>query len=248
MFFRIGINLGDVIVDGADIYGEGVNVAARLQALAPPGGVCISGTVYDHVRNKLPVGFEYLGRQSVKNMADAIPAYRVKLGGESAETEKGEREAAAAAEPEGVAPARRRNGFSLPRVAGLIVLLFVVDVLTGGGLWFYWPALGLSIALLIRALKSGQRFRFGEHHGDLTISENTALFGTIVSGSLRIRGRTRVWLFGRVDGDVIAEEGAEAVIFGDVGGVVTENGGRVHHVGRAHGRRMAAADGEDDAA
>ena len=64
---RIGVNLGDVIAEGGDIYGDGVNVAARLEALAEPDGICISGTVWDHIRDKLPYNFEDLGEQSVKN-------------------------------------------------------------------------------------------------------------------------------------------------------------------------------------
>lgn len=80
MFFRIGINLGDVIVDGNDIYGDGVNIAARLQAESKPGGILISNTVYDQVRNKMPVGFEFLGNLSVKNIDEAIPSYAVRIG------------------------------------------------------------------------------------------------------------------------------------------------------------------------
>src|SRR5262249_12765824 len=67
--FRIGVNLGDVIAEGGDIYGDGVNVAARLEALAEPGGICISGTVWDHIRDRLPYSFEDMGEQSVKNIA-----------------------------------------------------------------------------------------------------------------------------------------------------------------------------------
>ena len=69
MSFRIGINLGDVIVGDDDIYGEGVNIAARLQTIAEPGGICISRSVYDQVHNKLTLGFEFLGERSVKNIA-----------------------------------------------------------------------------------------------------------------------------------------------------------------------------------
>ena len=72
--FRIGINLGDVMVDGHDLYGEGVNVAARLQGLAEPGGIVIAGTVYDQVRGKLVVGYEFAGPQQVKNIADQLVA------------------------------------------------------------------------------------------------------------------------------------------------------------------------------
>ncbi len=75
--FRIGINLGDVIPDGDDIYGDGVNVAARLETLAEPGGICISGTVHDAIGNKLPVSFEYMGEQDVKNIEKPVRAYRL---------------------------------------------------------------------------------------------------------------------------------------------------------------------------
>lgn len=77
ILFRIGINLGDVIIDGSDIYGDGVNVAARLEALADPGGICVSGTVFDHVKGKLDVGFEDLGKQQFKNIAEPVQTYRV---------------------------------------------------------------------------------------------------------------------------------------------------------------------------
>lgn len=77
--FRIGINLGDVIVDRNEIYGDGVNVAARLETLAPPGETCISGTVYDAVGTKLRLSYEFLGEQQVKNIARPVRAYRVAL-------------------------------------------------------------------------------------------------------------------------------------------------------------------------
>jgi adenylate cyclase len=70
--FRIGINLDDVIAEGDDIFGDGVNVAARLEALAEPGGVLISNTVYDHVRDRLPFAFEDLGEHQVKNIARPV--------------------------------------------------------------------------------------------------------------------------------------------------------------------------------
>ena len=73
--YRIGINIGDVIVDGEDIYGDGVNMAARLEALAEPGGVCISGMVQEHVRDKLPFAFADKGEQAVKNIARPIRVY-----------------------------------------------------------------------------------------------------------------------------------------------------------------------------
>lgn len=78
MEFRIGINLGDVIVEGERIYGDGVNIAARLESLAEAGGICISGTVYDQVENKLALTYESLGEQAVKNIAKPVRAYRIK--------------------------------------------------------------------------------------------------------------------------------------------------------------------------
>jgi TolB-like protein len=77
--FRIGINLGDIIIDEHDIYGDGVNVAARLEALAEPGGICISRVVHDQVRDKVDFGFEDLGEQQVKNIARPVHVYRIPL-------------------------------------------------------------------------------------------------------------------------------------------------------------------------
>src|SRR6516164_197700 len=76
--FRIGINLGDVIVEPHDIFGDGVNVAARLEALAEPGGICVSRMVRDNVRDKLDFAFEDMGEQQVKNIARAVRVYRVR--------------------------------------------------------------------------------------------------------------------------------------------------------------------------
>ncbi|MEI3853621.1 MULTISPECIES: adenylate/guanylate cyclase domain-containing protein [unclassified Ensifer] len=76
---RVGVNLGDVIVEGNDLYGDGVNVAARLEAIAEPGGVCVSGSLHDQVKGKLKVAFEDLGRQKLKNIAEPIHVYRARL-------------------------------------------------------------------------------------------------------------------------------------------------------------------------
>jgi adenylate cyclase len=77
MEFRIGINLGDVIDEDDRIYGDGVNIAARLESLADPGGICVSKTAFDQIETKLPLGYEYLGEQSVKNIPKPVGAYRV---------------------------------------------------------------------------------------------------------------------------------------------------------------------------
>jgi len=84
MEFRIGINLGDVVEEADRIYGDGVNIAARIEGLAEPGGICISRTAYDHVKNKLKLGYEYLGEHSVKNIAEPVRVYRVLMEPEAA--------------------------------------------------------------------------------------------------------------------------------------------------------------------
>ncbi len=77
MHFRIGINVSDVMVEGDNLFGDGVNVAARLEGIAEAGGICISGSTFDQVRNKLSIGFEDIGPQKVKNIAEPVPAFRV---------------------------------------------------------------------------------------------------------------------------------------------------------------------------
>jgi class 3 adenylate cyclase len=78
MPFRIGINVGDVMVKDGDIFGDGVNIAARLQTIAKPGGICVSRGVRDHIRHKLPYGFTDLGEQSVKNIAQPVRVFRLR--------------------------------------------------------------------------------------------------------------------------------------------------------------------------
>jgi adenylate cyclase len=84
MEFRIGVNLGDVIEDDDRIYGDGVNIAARLEGLAEAGGICISRTAFDQVKNKLELGYEYLGEHKVKNITEPVPVYRVLMEAEVA--------------------------------------------------------------------------------------------------------------------------------------------------------------------
>src|ERR1700733_435047 len=81
MNFRIGINLGDGMLEGDHVYGDGVNIAARLQELAEPGEILISGPVYEQVHNKLSIGFDCLGEQRLKNVANPVTGYRVLQGG-----------------------------------------------------------------------------------------------------------------------------------------------------------------------
>ena len=75
MEFRMGVNLGDVIHEEDRIYGDGVNVAARVEGLADPGGICVSGTVFDQIESKLPLGYQFLGEQRVKNIAKPVRIY-----------------------------------------------------------------------------------------------------------------------------------------------------------------------------
>jgi adenylate cyclase len=77
MEYRIGVNLGDVVKEGTRIYGDGVNIAARLESMAEPGGICISGFVYNQVKNRLKLEYEFIGEQFVKNIKEPVPVYRV---------------------------------------------------------------------------------------------------------------------------------------------------------------------------
>ncbi len=112
MHLRIGINLGDVIEQDSALYGDGVNIAARLEALCEPGGVCVSGTIFDQVENKASAGFKFAGEQTVKNIAKPVRAYHVQLSGGSSPDRK---------------PSARKAGFL---IAGL-----VCAVLVGLAIW-----------------------------------------------------------------------------------------------------------------
>jgi len=155
MQFRIGLNLGDVMVEGDDLFGEGVNIAARLQAVAQPGGICISGTVFDQVKNKLSIGYDFLGRQAIKNIADEVPIYRIKL---SPDDDPGPEAPPAppAPAPAAAGPDRRRQRFwRSAATAGVAVLaVFAVNMMSGpSDLWFQWPTLAIAILLALRALR-----------------------------------------------------------------------------------------------
>jgi adenylate cyclase len=93
MEFRIGVNLGDVVEDGEQILGDGVNIAARLESLSEAGGICISGTAFDQVKNKLNLGYKYLGEQTVKNILEPVRVYQVLMEAEAAGKVIGEKKA-----------------------------------------------------------------------------------------------------------------------------------------------------------
>jgi adenylate cyclase len=159
MWFRIGINLGDVMVDGGDLYGDGVNIAARLEALAEPGGILISGTVFEHVKDKLAVGFDFIGQQSVKNIAAQVPAYRVLLqpGPAAAALPRDLAPSAAPVAADAATRARRalwhRFYISAASAGALILLLAAINLFSGSGrIWFHWPTLGILFVFTLRWL------------------------------------------------------------------------------------------------
>lgn len=118
MKFRIGINLGDVIQEEDLIYGDGVNIAARLEGLAEPGGICISKTTFDQIESKLPYGYEFLGDQSVKNIAKPVSAYRVLM----------EPRVTAAGEPEKEKRSPTRRMLIILGAAAVVLLVIAVGV------------------------------------------------------------------------------------------------------------------------
>ncbi len=120
--YRVGINLGDVVIDGDDILGEGVNIAARLEGLAEPGGICISGSAFDQLGQKVAAGYEYLGEQQVKNIRKPVRAYRVLLNPEMA----------------GRVLGKSRPSRSRILTRGLAALAVTVAALAGGFWW--WQA------------------------------------------------------------------------------------------------------------
>jgi TolB-like protein/class 3 adenylate cyclase len=122
MMFRIGINLGDVIVEDGDLFGDGVNVAARLEGLAEPGGICISGSVFEQVKRRLPFGFEDLGPQSVKNIAEPVPTFQLLTG------------------PVPVAAIEMPSATRRWRVPAMVIAVTVILVATGVAWWQPWLA------------------------------------------------------------------------------------------------------------
>jgi adenylate cyclase len=166
--FRIGIHLGDVIVDGDDLLGEGVNLASRLQTMAEPGGVLVSQQVYDQVHSKLTVGFEYLGEKRPKNYSEDVPVYCVSFGKEASRplfgrnarrTEKsagspstlktGSRPATSDRKP---ANGLRRRVIRHARILGVVWIgLLLIDLTTSGNFWAQWPGLAMLAALGMEA-------------------------------------------------------------------------------------------------
>jgi adenylate cyclase len=174
MQFRIGINLGDVMVEGPDIYGDGVNIAARLQELAEPGGIVVAGSVYEQVHNKLSVGFDHLGQQQMKNVAP-VTTYRVAMAGGTIgrrgvtvdESSESQGDAASQAGASGLRDLHEPSTWmgvvshwlsNLPRdVATMLVIagfLVLINVFTGlHRIWFHWPVAVLLFMVIMRTLR-----------------------------------------------------------------------------------------------
>jgi adenylate cyclase len=167
--FRIGVNLGDVMLDGDDLYGDGVNVAERLQALAAPGGVMVSGTVRELVHKRVAFAFDAAGPQRVKSLAEPVEAWRLRLDGANAPEAEAPPETAAepAADP-GAAPRlsraeralaaagggaerwlvwMREQPIGVRRAAGMILLFLALNVLFGGlaNPWFVFPSIPFAL-------------------------------------------------------------------------------------------------------
>jgi adenylate cyclase len=149
--FRIGVHLGDVMVDGDDLLGEGVNLAARLQSMAEPGGILISQQVYDQVQKKLSVGFEYLGEKRPKNFEESIAVYSVAPGDAAVEGRGGKKRAARPVQRSGAPDARARFIAGAQRWGVILAVLFVIDLMTGGGWWVQWPAIAIALLLALRS-------------------------------------------------------------------------------------------------
>jgi adenylate cyclase len=203
--FRIGINVGDVIVEGGDVFGDGVNIAARLEQLAEPGGICISRAAYEQVRDKLDFKFEDGGQQSVKNIARPIRVYR--FAGESAAPGR-----PAPAKPSPVPPARPRRRVAIMAAAALGLAV------AAAGAWLALPvftsvgaerppSLGtprLSIAVMPFANQSGDKDQ--DYLAD-ALTEDLTTDLSRVSGSFVISSGTTATYKGRpIDAKQIARE------------------------------------------
>ncbi|MZR30150.1 adenylate/guanylate cyclase domain-containing protein [Sneathiella litorea] len=169
MLYRIGINLGDVIIEGDDIFGDGVNVAARLEAMAPVGGICISGSVFEQVKNKLPRAFKFLGDKNVKNIAEPVAVYSLSLSedpGRKSQTSHHHIPSSEGKvkEPEEVEEEDKRIRAYVKRQAAfyrralsfgtIILFLFIINMSTSPDYWwFLWPTGPFLFMLIMDAVR-----------------------------------------------------------------------------------------------
>jgi 2TM domain len=222
-------------------------VAARLEALAEPGGICISRTVYDQVRNRLTLGYDFIGEQPVKNISEPVPVYRVQLDGTAP---RGGRQPGRSAPPPIVDPAgsdqaRRIRALRQRtlRAGFLIAVLAVINLLTSPGrLWVVWPALGIGAFLAWSALKTYYPDLLGANDhgrqkigGDATFSRDTKFRGKIDGNVVVARG-VHLELTGNVGGDLTIERDAVAEVRGKIGGDVVNRGGTLRLSGKLNGK------------
>lgn len=161
LLFRVGLHLGDVMVDGSDLLGEGVNLASRLESMAEPGGILLSQQVYDQVGRKMQVEFEYLRDERPKNYDVDVPVYRV------TGTTPGARLATvmpklAPDRPGAVTPLQsflewyRASPEAMRRILGLAGGIVLLNLVVGGGFWSFWVLLALAGTAFVKLLRRGR--------------------------------------------------------------------------------------------
>ena len=233
------------MVEGDDLYGEGVNIAARLQALAEPGGVCISGTVYDQVHNKLSLGYDFMGEQTVKNIAEPVPTYRIDLSLTTAKTRHAARPRPRAPVADPVSDDQKRwYWHRAARLAFVLAVLFVINATTSSGRWtepgtwwVLWFALFFVILRAWRALKAyrpvilGQDTKVGR---DVSFSKDTEFHGTIGRDAMVASG-VSVKLFGKIGRNLVIEPDATVEVHGNIGRDVINRGGTFRLDGKVGG-------------
>ena len=185
MLFRIGINIGDVIEEGERIYGDGVNIAARLESLADPGGICISKTAFDYIESKLPLGYEYIGEQLVKNITKPVSAYKVLM------------------DPRIISPGEIKKKIVMPpwskKFAIAVVISFII-ILMALGIWSFYlggrltqPASDSEISIVVLPFTNLSDEPEQEYFSDGITEE---LIGTLakVSG-LKVTSKTSAFFY-----------------------------------------------------
>ncbi|WP_136657892.1 adenylate/guanylate cyclase domain-containing protein [Nitratireductor sp. XY-223] len=187
--FRIGVHLGDVMVDGEDLLGEGVNLAARLQAMAEPGGVLVSQQVYDQVHSKLSVGFQYLGERRPKNFSEDVPVYCVSFADEEQHGWFGRHGRGTSHKPTPETPKmphretppaadagelRTRVIRHAKTLGAVWIGLLAINLATGGNFWVQWPGIVMLATIGFEAAPLLARGRYGVYVARLAVVVATA--------------------------------------------------------------------------
>ena len=198
-----------MIQEGDRIYGDGVNIAARLEGLADPGGICISKTALDHIESKLPYGYECIGSQTVKNITKPIVAYRVML------------------EPRTTVAGRKQKIKSVPtkrKKSVFVGVILALMVIVGTGFWYYsWISAYFS-EVAEKTEENGKKVIVVG--GNKTFYENSDSKGKIGGNVIVSKGIT-VRLWGTIGGNVTLEPDAILEVHGKIGGNVFNKGGKL---------------------